>query len=416
MPPGFADRPRVKAPAAPAVPRAPVTSAPPRAPIPTAGTVADPSKGASPLSSVFDDVVPAAAAAPPQAARPAWPTVPAVEACKTAGLAVLRDKKVPAGTPPDVAAAAKKVAGVLSLAERTAMEKAGPESHFADALAARIAVELARAEAGRLLSRQAAAFIDDAAVKAVTQINDAASARLQKEVEVVIGRGDVETLQLLTIVNAALSRDLLLFKEAADRLRGLASAPRMGAGSLDPDVVLPDQVVRPTAKPTARPVVKPELREFQGLGEGSPQSRRRGVLFVSVLAMAGAIVNVLFFAYPRVQGLPSDIPGIARIEISAKVARITVAPNFAEQQARAVPTLTQALRARGVDQAMLVRQNGSPVGQISVRDGKTYGFAAPAKLGDIPLPPVPTQRPVPTAPPAPAVPPTQSASTQPRND
>jgi hypothetical protein len=134
---------------------------------------------------------------------------------------------------------------------------------------------------------------------------------------------------------------------------------------------------------------------------------------VCVLALGAALVNLVFFTYPRVTQLLSDIPGIARIEISGKVARITVAPNFAEQQSRAIPMITQALRQRGVDNAMLVRQNGSSAGQIAVREGRTYGLAPAGSRADPGLPsvalPSPAQPP-PSATPQPA--PSPAAPTQ----
>ena len=369
-----------------------------------------PAKVAPAAPALFDEDEAATTAAAAAPAGPKWPPIPAVDECKAAGIAFLGDKKVPAGIAPDVAAAAKKVAGILSLAERNALEKAGPDSHFGEAFAARIALEVARGEAARLQASQPAPHVDDAAMKAVTQIHDAAAARLQKEVEVAIGRGDVETLQLLTVCNAALSRELLLLKEGADRLRGLASAPRLGAGSLDPDMAVPgQQYVRPTTKPLDRPAVRPELREFQGLGVSDGRSRRTGALFVCLLALGAALVNLIFFTYPDVKQMPAEIPGVARIEISGKIARVSVAPNFNEDQARAVAMLTQTLRERGVERAMLVRQNGTSAGQISIRDGKAFGLAAPVNRPDAPLPTIPTRASAPAAQP-PATPPATSAS------
>ena len=177
--------------------------------------------------------------------------------------------------------AAKKITGVLSLSERTVLEKAGTESAFADAMAARIALEMVRLDATRLVSSQPPPLVDDASVKAVVQIVDAAAARLQKEADVAIGRGEVESLQLITASSAALSRDLHSFKEIADRLRGIGSAPRLGAGSLDPEVVLPGQMYRPPPKASEPMQVRAELREFQGLGEGSRESRGKRVGWLS---------------------------------------------------------------------------------------------------------------------------------------
>ena len=325
-----------------------------------------------------------------------WPDVPSAETCLLAGIALVREKKAPADAPPAIAAAAKKITGVLNLNERAALEKAGTESHFADALAARIALEVCRAEAARLSSHQPPAVVDDGSVKAMTQIVDGASARLQKEADGAISRGEVESLQLITASSAALSRDLHSFKEAADRLRGVGSAPRLGAGSLDPDVVLPGQTYRPPPKSAEPAHVRPELRDFQGLGEGSPESRRSRAMVVCMLALGAALINVMFFAYPRVHELP-PVPGVARIEVSGTNARITLGPDFAEKQEQAIAALVQALRERGVQNAVLMKQNGSGAGNISVSEGKAFGLPPAVKRNDIPLPSVPVQAPPPPA-------------------
>jgi len=342
------------------------------------------------LSDLFDDGGPAVAAAAPTAPAPMWPQVPPPEACLLAGIALARDKKAPKDAAPEIAAAAKKIAGVLNIGERTALEKAGTESHFADVLAARIALEVGRAEATRLFSSQPPPVVDDGSVKAMTQLADAAAARLQKEADGAISRGEVESLQLITASSAALSRDLHSFKETADRLRGVGTAPRLGAGSLDPEVVLPGQAWRPPPKATEPAPVRAELREFQGMGEASPESRRRTTLVVCMLALGAALVNVLFFAYPRVHDLP-PVAGIARIEVSGQTARVTLASDFADRQEAALAALVQALRERGVQNAVLVQWNGSGAGQLSVTDGKTYGLPTAVKRNDVPLPFVPPQ-------------------------
>jgi hypothetical protein len=296
-------------------------------------------------------------------------------------MTMLREKKAPAGTTPELAAAAKKVIGVMNVGERNALEKAGSDSHFAAALAARIALELARAEATRLLGTQPAPVLDEDSVKAVTDIVDTAAARLQKEVEVAIGRADVDMLQLLTVANAAVSRDLLVFREAGDRIQGVGTAPRAGAVALDPDIVLPGQIPRQVSRTTDRPVMKPELREFDGLGE-RPARSRKALFFLSVLAGAAAAAYLVLFAYPRISEVRAPILGIARIEVSGKIARVTLSSDFAEHEPRAIAMLTQTLRERGVDRALLVQRNGSVAGQLSVREGKVYGLASSTKQGD----------------------------------
>ncbi len=419
-PPGFAERPRIKdttpvrPPPVPA--RAPIAgngvrpitagtppARGPQAAVPPAPAAAQPPAAAG-LSDLFDDGGPAVAAAARTAPAPMWPQVPPPEACLLAGIALVRDKKAPKDAAPEIAAAAKKIAGVLNIGERTALEKAGTESHFADVLAARIALEVGRAEATRLFSSQPPPVVDDGSVKAMTQLADAAAARLQKEADGAISRGEVESLQLITASSAALSRDLHSFKETADRLRGVGTAPRLGAGSLDPEVVLPGQAWRPPPKATEPAPVRAELREFQGMGEASPESRRRTTLVVCMLALGAALVNVLFFAYPRIHELP-PVAGIARIEVSGQTARVTLASDFADRQEAAVAALVQVLRERGVQNAVLVRQNGSGAGQLSVTDGKTYGLPPAVKRNDVPLPFVPPQpAPQPAPPPQPAQP------------
>src|SRR6266849_5607379 len=176
-PPGFAERPRVKD-------TTPVRPAPGPARSPTAGNGAPPAKAGTPparapqaavpaapaaaqppagqgLSDLFDDGGPAIAAATPADPAPMWPEVPPAEACLLAGIALVRDKKAPADTAPGIAAAAKKIAGVLNVGERAALEKAGTESPFADALAARGALEVGRAEATRLFTSQPPPLVDD---------------------------------------------------------------------------------------------------------------------------------------------------------------------------------------------------------------------------------------------------------------
>src|SRR6266851_5461924 len=400
-PPGFAERPRIKdttpvrPPPVPA--RAPIAgngvrpitagtppARGPQAAVPPAPAAAQPPAAAG-LSDLFDDGGPAVAAAARTAPAPMWPRVPPPEACLLAGIALVRDKKAPKDAAPEIAAAAKKIAGVLNIGERTALE-------------------VGRAEATRLFSSQPPPVVDDGSVKAMTQLADAAAARLQKEADGAISRGEVESLQLITASSAALSRDLHSFKETADRLRGVGTAPRLGAGSLDPEVVLPGQAWRPPPKATEPAPVRAELREFQGMGEASPESRRRTTLVVCMLALGGALINVLFFAYPHVHELP-PVAGIARIEVSGQTARVTLASDFADRQEAAVAALVQVLRERGVQNAVLVRQNGSGAGQLSVTDGKTYGLPPAVKRNDVPLPFVPPQpAPQPAPPPQPAQP------------
>src|SRR6266851_5049151 len=102
-PPGFAERPRIKDTTPVRPPPVPAAAQPPAA----AG-----------LSDLFDDGGPAVAAAARTAPAPMWPQVPPPEACLLAGIALVRDKKAPKDAAPEIAAAAKKIAGVLNIGER----------------------------------------------------------------------------------------------------------------------------------------------------------------------------------------------------------------------------------------------------------------------------------------------------------
>src|SRR5207302_70957 len=206
-------------------------------------------------------------------------------------------KTVSADLPPTLAASVKKIASTLSSGERSALENAGPESHLADALAARISLDAATAEGVVLYGSKGMPTVDAAGVAALTQLADAAAARLQQEANAAIGKGQVEQLQMVTAASAALSRDLLSFKETADRLRGVGTAPRLGAGALDPDLVLPGQQPRPKTLPTLPTVapVKAELRDFQGL-DRRPGRAKQVIATLVVLGFVAGLANALYFA------------------------------------------------------------------------------------------------------------------------
>src|SRR5439155_1333202 len=120
--------------------------------------------------------------------------------------------------PKNVAASARKITGMLSVGERASIQRAGQDSHFIDALAARIVLDAAAAEGTRLASAGAAPVVDADSLAVLTKIADEAAGRLQKEANSAIGRGEVESLQLIPAASASLSRDLLNLKETADRL------------------------------------------------------------------------------------------------------------------------------------------------------------------------------------------------------
>src|SRR5712691_1707926 len=158
-PPGFADRkpirpqtqarptPRITPPVmAPvgngasvaAAPKPAADKTPPARPVPVGKPVAPAAEAKPVLAGLFDE----SAAAPEAAAEaapsgPSWPSAVQPAVAKAAEFEFIRSRTVPADMPSALAASAKKIAGMLSSGERAALEKAGPESHFADALAAR---------------------------------------------------------------------------------------------------------------------------------------------------------------------------------------------------------------------------------------------------------------------------------------
>ncbi|HEY2028628.1 MAG TPA: hypothetical protein VGH20_05415, partial [Myxococcales bacterium] len=190
-------------------------------------------KAATAAGDLFADGVQLESAAP---AGPTWPPSYSLAACKSASLMLLADSTSLPEANPAIVASARKLTDNLGSSEREALQKAGAGSHFADALAARVALDAATTDGTRLHGANAAPSVDPTALASLTRAADEAAARLQKEASAAVTKGEVESLQLITAASAALSRDLLSFKETADRLRGLAAAPRLGAGALDPHV------------------------------------------------------------------------------------------------------------------------------------------------------------------------------------
>jgi len=393
-PPGFADRKSVRAqtqtqprpaprPAAatpptgtPASPKAPATPDRAKAAAPSSRR---PANGAEGLEALFDgEVAPQPAPAvekkkPPEG--PPWPAPIDAAVCKEAALQLLTDDTVGSGVPANVAASARKITGMLSPGERASMDRHGPDSHFVDTLAARIALDAAAAEGNKLSAGGGAPTVVAETLAALTKIADEAAARLTKEANAAIAKGEVETLQLVTAASAALSRDLLNVKELADRLRGVSVAPRLGAGALDPDMVLPGQQPRPRpAAPQGPAPIKAELRDFRGL-EQKP-GRSKGVIAFLLLSGAVAAGAYAYFNMPGHARIPVEATGAQSIAISGKSAMVTVTPQWTAAMDANLPKLVQALRARKVEKAMLTLGNGSAVGMLDVATGKMIGTVA----------------------------------------
>ena len=208
------------------------------------------------LASLFDDGAGTASTPPIDLAPlPGWPTPLESALARSLLEAMLREKALPADAPVEPGAAVRKVVDALPSTDREALGAVGPDSHLHEALSARVLLVHANTEGTLLAGTGTGALVDDAAFAALIQTADAASKRLQAEADRAIAKGEVETLQQVTAASAALSRELLAFKETADRLRGLAAAPRLGAGGLDPHVVAPD-----APKPVAQRRDKDEQR------------------------------------------------------------------------------------------------------------------------------------------------------------
>jgi len=180
-PPGFADRrparhqarpaprPAAASPATPTAGAPPVRrveAAPPAAAPPIVAPQPRGQNGAGGLSALFDGDGASPAAAAPAAQRPAvpqgppWPAPVSFPLCKAAAIQLLTDETVGRDVPKNVAASARKITGMLSVGERASIQRAGQDSHFVDALAARILLDAAAAEGTRLASAGAAPVVE----------------------------------------------------------------------------------------------------------------------------------------------------------------------------------------------------------------------------------------------------------------
>ena len=277
--------------------------------------------------------------------------------------------------PGPIASSAKKITALLSVGERAWIERIGPESHFADALAARIALDAATAEGTRMGSANVVPSVDASALAALTKVADEAAGRLQKEANAAIGQGEVENLQLITAASAALSRDLLNLKETSDRLRGVGAAPRPGAGALDPDMVLAGQPARPKPVQAAAPVVKSELRDFRGLEE--KPGKAKGILAaVLILASVGVAANAFYFSSPRVIEIPASSvgDGVRRIQVTGTSAVVTVTPEWLADPQPNIAKLVKVLNGKKIRKAVLLLPNGVSGGIVDVAAGRTSGI------------------------------------------
>jgi hypothetical protein len=362
--------------AAAPLPPAPAARTPPA---PAVAALQPPEPGA--MAELFDEG--AVATEAPAPAGPPWPAPYSFAACKTAVLMLVQDTTAAPETDAAILASARKVSSGLGAGEREALQKAGSDSHFADALAARVALLAATAEGVALYNVEPAAMVDSGAFSGILKSADDAAARLQKEASAAVTKGEVETLQLITAASAALSRDLLSFKETADRLRGLAAAPRLGAGALDPDMAVPGQPARvgPAKAAEKQQQVRPELRDFVALDGSGSQKWKKGMLALGIVALVVLGINAIYFSIPSLKSIPADAAGknVASIQIHGDNAIVVVNQEWLDNAQVEMGKLLPILRERNVVKAMLMTGNGRPAGVLNVQNGRIVGLPAPAQ-------------------------------------
>jgi hypothetical protein len=309
----------------------------------------------------------------PAVAAPMWPEAIPGALAQAAALQFLREKRVPADVPAGVAASVRKIVSALSPADRAAVESGAPEAPFADALAARIALDAATAEGVKLYASNPPAIVDGTAVTALTKLADEASAKLQKESNAAVSKGELESLQQVKEANAALSRDLLAFKATADRLRGIAAAPTLGAGSLDPEVVLRSQAARSAQKQPDKPVVRAELRDFQALDDSKRGGWKKVVLALVIAGAVGSGVYGYWYALPHTRDVDASAlgPNVVRVVVTANQGTVVVKPTWGPNEA--IPLAAQ-LRAAHVDRATLVTEGGYSMGILNVATGAVTAY------------------------------------------
>jgi hypothetical protein len=402
----------VKFPSTPGV-QAPVITppAPPEAANGAEASSAAPAAAPAPanggLDALFDDVgagsgpaAPAVAAAPAEAPSgpvgPSWPAAFDPALYKGWLAVMLRERNLPAEAGPELAAAFLKVCGGLSSGEREGLEKAGPDSPFHEALVARAVLAFAGAAGTKLAGAQPPPVIDQEQVAAITRFADAAGKRLQSEADRAIGKGEVETLQMVTAASGPLSREQLAFKEVLDRLRGLGAAPRLGAGALDPDMQAPGQAPRVPGRAVqqAEQAKRAELKDFESFRNDPTQKSRKRTLMVLASVLAVLAANVAFFSAGGLSEAPNSLvesagTGVLQIQVSETNALVKVTKTWFNSPRRRenVNKLCEALEQRKTQRAVLTLETGGTIGYIEVPGCKAVGLGPPPKPVDPNAPP-----------------------------
>jgi len=216
---------------------------------------------------------------------------------------------------------------------------------------------------------------------------------LQAEADRAIGKGEVETLQMVTGASGPLSREQLAFKEVLDKLRGLGAAPRMGAGALDPDMQAPRQSPRAPTRTVqqAEQAKRTELKDFAGLGNDPTQKSRKRTLLVLAAVLVVAVLNLLFFSAIGVREAPNTVVekagvGVLQVQLGETSAMVRVTKTWfnSPQRAASLRKLCEALEPAKVQKAVIVLETGAVLGYVEVFGCKPVGLgpvpsATPAK-------------------------------------
>ncbi len=357
------------------------------------------------LESLFDDAPAAAgsgAAPAPEIALASWPGVYDPAVARALIDRFLREKQLPPDAPAGPAEAVRRVVGALPSADREALELAPPDSHLHEALVARVLLVEGTLDGLALSDKGEGALVDDAHLSALLQAADTAGKRCQSEADKAIAKGDLEPLQQVTVASANLSRDLLALKETADRLRGLASAPRLGAGALDPNVIAPQ-----AGKQARRAQEKKEdeqraeqrkqlIAEFSGLQDTpKAQKQRRWLVVLGAILLLG-VINAIVFAPGFTLAPPTLVDqagsGVLQLTLSEKSAIVAVAPTWlsaADRKPR-LRQLCDVLLPHHVKKAVIFSEGKGIVGQVDVPECQGIGLPAPKppppELGGAPPP------------------------------
>jgi len=358
------------------------------------------------LDSLFDEPLDPSGSSDALANLPGWPARFDSALARTLLTRMLREKELPDDAPAGPSAAVRNVLASLPSAERDAVDLSGVGSALYDALAARVLLAAASSEGGQLRAEGQGALVDEDEVGSLGQLAGAAARRLQTEADRAISGGQLEALQQIRAASAALSRELLAFQDAADRLRGLAAAPKRGTGALDPQLLVgagsrpssPRREVDARAEP-----VRAGLSDFAGLQDVPAHSSRKRALWLASGLLAVAAIYAFGFALPRTRAGTASLleqagTGVLGVTLSERSAIVSVTSAWVtapDRRARAAKVCA-ALAPKGIQSAALFLEGKGMVGQLEIASCETSGLpaqkppeekvAAPEKTAPAPVP------------------------------